>query len=292
MMPEMDGLETLHKIKELSSFPCQNTPIVVLTANAVSGAKENYLSEGFDDFLSKPIVPEKLEQMIQHLLPEELLVEVVEKPEEGNKQNVLDSLISENLVDGLDWNYAWLHLPDRELLEYSMKEFYAQIEFAAERLEQVYQQLIDEKQFEPYRIQVHAMKSLAATIGIVPLAGMAKILEYAAKDKKIEIILSMTTIFLEEWRSYQQKLQGVFGITKADKQDITDFSVVQALVEMVRICMQEMDIDQADSLIHQLQTYQYSEQIEPILQNFAEAVTNLDLEEINRLADLLIEQIG
>ena len=65
MMPEMDGVETLHRIKALSTFPCEDTPIVVLTANAVSGAKEAYLSEGFDDFLSKPIMPDKLETMIQ-----------------------------------------------------------------------------------------------------------------------------------------------------------------------------------------------------------------------------------
>lgn len=59
MMPDMDGVETLHHIKEMSDSPCKDTPIIVLTANAVSGAKEKYLSEGFDGFLSKPVIPEK-----------------------------------------------------------------------------------------------------------------------------------------------------------------------------------------------------------------------------------------
>ena len=61
---------------------------------------------------------------------------------------------------------------------------------------------------------------------------------------------------------------------------------------MVRFSMQEMDIDQADQLIEQLRGYEYSEEITQNIQKLAEAVTNLDPEETNHLADLLIEQIS
>ena len=296
MMPEMDGVETLHYIKELSDFPCQNTPIVVLTANAVSGAKEKYLAEGFDEFLSKPIVPEKLENMMKRMLPQELLQEAAT----GDSQSAVQQTgmgvpedIAETLpqVDGLDWQYAWMHLPDLELLEYTVKEFYAQINSAANRLEQAYQQLAEPGQLDQYRIQVHAMKSLAATIGILPLAGVAKILEYAARDGKIDVVLSVTTPFLEEWRSYQQKLQGVFGIEDVARKEVTDYSVLQALVEMVRFSMQEMDIDQADQVVGQLREYDYPEKMAENIEKLAEAVTNLDSEEADRLADLLIGQM-
>lgn len=296
MMPEMDGVETLHHIKELSDYPCQNTPIVVLTANAVSGAKEKYLSEGFDDFLSKPVVPEKLENMIKKMLPEELLLEaaidepkiVLQQPETSMPEDFLEEL---PLIDGLDWHYAWLHLPDMELLEYTIKEFYAQIDSAADNLERAYEQIAEPNQLEQYRIQVHAMKSLAATVGIIPLAGLAKILEYAARDGKIDVIISITTAFLEEWRSYREKLRGVFGIETVAKKEVTDYSVIQALVEMLRICMQEMDIDQADQLVGQLQEYEYPDEMSQNMRKLAETVTNLDSEEADRLADLLIEQM-
>ena len=145
---------------------------------------------------------------------------------------------------------------------------------------------------ELYRIQVHAMKSLAATVGIIPLAGVAKILEYAARDGKIETILSMTEVFLEEWRSYRQKLWGIFGIETEIKKEVTDGSVIQALVEMVRLSMQEMDIDNADQVMSQLREYEYSEEINQNIQKLAEAVTNLDTEETERIADLLMEQIA
>ena len=295
MMPEMDGLETLRHIKTFSDFPCQNTPIVVLTANAVSGAKEKYLADGFDGFLSKPIVPEKLEQMIQQMLPKDLIKEAKEAPglyslpkDAANAQTLPEDLPQ---IDGLDWQYAWLHLPDMELLAFTIKEFYAQIDSSADHLESLCQKILEPNQLEEYRILVHAMKSLSATVGILPLSGAAKLLENAAKDGKIEFITSMTSAFLEDWRSYHQKLQGVFGIENSTKKEMTDTSVIQALVEMIRFSMQEMDIDQADQLIGQLQAYSYSDDIDFNIKKLAEAVTNLDPEEADRLADLLLNQI-
>ena len=298
MMPEMDGVETLHRIRKLPACPCHNTPIVVLTANAVSGAKEKYFAEGFDGFLSKPIVPEKLENMIQQMLPDELQRKTwTDNTASGDSNTILppdDGMgMPENLpfVDGLDWQYAWLHLPDTELLAYTVKEFYAQIDSAADRLQQAFHLAAEQGQLDQYRIQVHAMKSLASTIGIISLSGLAKILEYAAKDGKIELILSMTTPFLEEWRSYRQKLQGVFGIQAAAGKEITDPSVIRALVEMVRIGMQEMDIDQADQAVSQLLAYEYPPETEQNIRRLSEAVTNLDPKETERLASLLMKQI-
>lgn len=297
MMPEMDGIETLHHIKDLPLCPCKDTPIIVLTANAVSGAKEKYLSEGFDDFLSKPIMPVKLEAMLKTYLPKELLLTVPAKlPDALPRQqtdNVKEELFGQlPLVEGLDWDYAWLHLPDKELLENTVKEFYAQLDTAAGRLEQAYLHLLEEGQPEQYRIQVHAMKSLAGTVGIVTLFGMARVLEYAARDGKTETILSMTSVFLEEWRSYRQRLQGVFGIGDSASEKVTDYSVLLALVEMVRVSMQEMEFDAADEAAKKLRGFSYPEQIRADMQAFLEAVTNLDVEEVQRVAMLLAERMA
>jgi len=69
MMPGMDGVVAMKKIKAMKNGPCANTPIIVLTANAVEGSKEMYLEEGFDGYLSKPIEPEKLNDAIKEFLP-------------------------------------------------------------------------------------------------------------------------------------------------------------------------------------------------------------------------------
>ncbi|MCH5272602.1 MAG: response regulator [Lachnospiraceae bacterium] len=73
MMPEMDGIETLHEIRKFTDFPNEKTPVIALTANALSGAKESYLKEGFADFLTKPIDADLLEKMVVSYLPKELV---------------------------------------------------------------------------------------------------------------------------------------------------------------------------------------------------------------------------
>ena len=298
MMPEMDGVETLHHMKELSDYPNKDTPVIVLTANAVTGAREMYLKEGFDDFLSKPIASDKLEKMLWEKLPKELIQEkqaeepVEEYPEANAFSEQLDALPP---VDGLDWGYAGMHLPDMEIIEYSVKEFYQLLESAAEKLENFQNHIFEDGQLNEYRIQVHGMKSSAATIGIVPLAGMAKVLEFAARDGKIEVVLSMSPVFLEEWRSYKEKLKGVFGLgeeAEEPKEEITDPSLVMALLDMLRINMENMDIDAADETMNQLKAYQYPAGQQEQIDALEAAVANLDGDETERLAGLMIASLN
>ena len=68
MMPEIDGIEALHQIRAIEDSPNKNTPIVMLTANAIEGVKEQYINEGFDDYLSKPINFNPLKDIIQKYL--------------------------------------------------------------------------------------------------------------------------------------------------------------------------------------------------------------------------------
>ncbi len=68
-MPEMDGIETLHHMRERQDDPNEETPVIMLTANVVAGAKENYLREGFTDYLTKPIRQSDLKQMLIDYLP-------------------------------------------------------------------------------------------------------------------------------------------------------------------------------------------------------------------------------
>lgn len=73
MMPEMDGVKTLHHMKKMAVNRSLEAPVIMLTANASEGAKEQYIQEGFDEFLSKPIDTEALEMMIYKMLPKNLI---------------------------------------------------------------------------------------------------------------------------------------------------------------------------------------------------------------------------
>ena len=70
MMPDLDGVETLHAMQEEENKLTEDTPVIAFTANALSGVKEKYISEGFTDYLSKPIRPKDLEEILKRYLKE------------------------------------------------------------------------------------------------------------------------------------------------------------------------------------------------------------------------------
>ena len=305
MMPGMDGIEAMHRIKDDAKGACAGVPIYILTANAVAGARENYLAEGFDGFLSKPIVSVKLEEAVRSALPEEKILTGDQIPEDvvpagGGEESTQGStdreLTVEDLpmVDGLDWYIAQLHLPGMSLIEASIKEFYTILATQAGRLSDAFDR-IGTDGFDAYRIQVHGMKSAAATVGIIPLAGMAKILEFAAKDEDYKKIQALHWAFMEEWNSYGYKLRGVFGIGE-DEDDsdkpLANPEMVLAYVEMIQGAMEDFDTDRADELVAELKKYRYEEDLKEQIHALEAAVADLDDMLVAEIAQEMIQTVG
>ncbi|MCR4922896.1 MAG: response regulator [Lachnospiraceae bacterium] len=292
MMPEMDGLEAMHHIKELEDSPCKGVPILVLTANAVAGAREEYLKEGFDGFLSKPVVSDKLEKAICEFLPKEKVLKAPEDMEEERAEEAVKTDIDDlPMVDGLDWNIALLHLSTMELIESSCKEFYKLIEIHGDKLQKQYEGL--PSSLDDYRILVHGMKSSAASIGIIPLAGMAKVLEFAAKDKDLERIYKMHDIFLKEWFSYKDKLKGVFALGEEEKveKESLDKEALKVLLKLLNEAMEDLDIDGADEAMSKLAKVELPEDMSgeiPVLQGM---VADLDSDGVEEITGQWLERL-
>ncbi len=289
MMPEMDGVEAMRRMRAIAGY--DKIPILALTANAVTGAREQYLELGFDGFLSKPVVSDKLEAALCELLPPTLL-----RPYEAaaNDSRAAANATPEDLpsVDGLDWAYAWLHLPERELLEGTVREFRETLAPQADKLERMWAALrsagADADALAAYRIQVHAMKSAAATVGIVPLAGMAKMLEFAARDGDMAAMERMHDIFLAEWRSYGEKLRGVFGGEHEDagaEKPPADADMLRAMFSMLRAALADFDVDAADAAAQKLKSYAYAPEVEAQLGALTAAVADLDEDEANAVME-------
>lgn len=92
MMPDKDGIETLKEMKACTDTPNQKTPVICLTANAISGMREMYMEAGFDDYLTKPIDTGKLENMLLSYLPEDLINNPIESNQTGSSDNDKASL--------------------------------------------------------------------------------------------------------------------------------------------------------------------------------------------------------
>ena len=102
MMPEMDGIETYREIRRMwrngeEIMTPQGTPFLVLTANAVAGAKEMYLEEGFHDYISKPVDAVYLEQMLRKYLPADYIANKTEHPQQGQAEAVSEK--QERILD-------------------------------------------------------------------------------------------------------------------------------------------------------------------------------------------------
>ena len=177
-------------------------------------------------------------------------------------------------IEGVDWESALMHLPDKELLLETVYDFYSTMSGEADFLQNCYEHLDEDKMLDSYRIKVHAMKSSAALIGINGLSEKAKALEMAAKDGNIEVIQEETEDFLVEWRGYKEKLS--VCITKEEKEEAADLSLVKGKLDELKEAMDFMDIDKADEIMKELRSYQYSEEIAQKMESLGAAVVNLD----------------
>ncbi len=298
MMPEMDGVETMKRMRGMEC--CNGIPIYVLTANAVTGAREEYMKMGFDGFIAKPVAADKLEEALREALPDDMKKPLTEEEKKAmeettrGKSNPLPDELPD--VDGLDWNYAWLHLPSMEMLKDGVQSFYDILELQADKLQEFYDEIAAMAGadtggagvasdapggfMDQYRIQVHGMKSAAATIGIVPLAGAAKILEFAALAGRADIVLSVHPTFINEWRSYGEKLRGVFGLgadeeNAADK-ETGDKALLGTMLDMLAPAMEDLDIDTADEIMLRMKDFTYGPEIDEKIKKLGGAVKNLD----------------
>lgn len=277
MMPEMDGVETFKIMKELGDYPCKDTPVVILTANAIVGAKEYYLKEGFDAFLSKPINSGKLEEMVEELLDGNLVC-YVEKDAAEQTKNVTFNTDDLPMIDGLDWQYAAAHFDDKEDMLKIVSFFASAIEYDAQELEKYFADIYQEESRKSYRTKVHSMKSSAAIIGIVPLAGMAKVLENAARNGDCGLIKQMHPIFIQCWREYKEHLKEFAEETRGDKKAADYQNEVNEILQEMKSAAEDMDIDMLDELLKKLEEYQFEGEQAELFENIKRAVINLDAE--------------
>lgn len=107
MMPDLDGVETFRRMCGME-HKCKETPVIILTANAVTGAREQYLKEGFADYLTKPISGQELEEALWEYLPEDK----VEKNQKPQAEEAAEALLYDTLGTGSRTKYHMLVVDD------------------------------------------------------------------------------------------------------------------------------------------------------------------------------------
>ena len=269
MMPEMDGIETKHKIQEMQL--CQGVPIIMLTANAILEDREMYIKEGFDDFLSKPILVNKLEEMILKYLPTELVVE-------GNyiEEEDTEEVIELPELDEFDFAYAMGILQKEELLYKFLEDFHYSLEPLMQKLEVLYDDIEQEDGISTYRTEVHALKSTSATVGALLLSKTARLLEVAAIEKDRDRIRVLHPILMDEMKKHKNRIA---SIMQPAEEKVQAEKVETAYLDMLKVSLKDENYETADFLCAEIKKYQYPKQIQVLVDKLVEEVFQLEAEE-------------
>ena len=289
MMPEMDGIETLHEIEkmDLSESGNEDTPVIMLTANAVVGAEEKYMQEGFSGFLTKPIMPEKLEAIICNFLPAELLVfgnrtqRCSDEPQE--QQSSLQPL------DEFDWEAAMRVLQDESMLVETLRDFTDFLPQASDELN-LYMDSIEAKEsMDSYRICVHSLKSSAATVGAILLSKLARLLEEAAANQNIDRLRTLHPILMEEIARHCNRLHTIFpeNTTTMIKSD----EEMLAYLAMLRGNLEQHELNASDMIVRELVKYAKNRSCQKDVEELKKQVDMLEFEEAVSVSDRIFMQI-
>lgn len=308
MMPGLDGIETLKQIKQDGD---KHTVVIALTANAIKGAREMYLKEGFDNYLTKPIMPGELNRILATYLGADKLVkqEKTESEITGKKDSGQDNLREQEIIDKLkeipelDLDYARQFNPNITFFLNVVKDFCLMIPVEAEILRSNYELLMQwishreagvespvdrDEALKQYRVKVHSMKTSAAMVGALGLSGVAKLLEAAAGEEDWDTMSRVTAPFLEMWCGYEEKLKVCLEKKEeACEEAVWDKNMLKLQLKQLQAAMEELDLDQTDDLIRIIEGFSYPDEVDRLIKTISLAVTNLDGEQVNACCDSL-----
>lgn len=281
-MPEMDGVETLEEMRADKESPNKDTPIIALTANAITGSRENFLRAGFDDYLSKPIDSEKLEEMLLRYLPKGKIhtgtVTDVKAEEEDTKQDLLQDLPEwlQKLTE-LDVRAGIKNCGSIDSYQSILKVYFESIPHSKENIRKTFQ----DKNLKDYTSYVHSLKSTSRTIGAMKISKLAEKMEKAGDKKDIESIIKHTDELLSMYEALEQKLQTLPEIAGNEQDDveykekITSAQLSDAYKSMLEVG-EKLDYDTLQFILDSLKTYQLPEKDEALVREIKDLSYHLD----------------
>lgn len=307
-MPEMDGIETLQAMQTLEGNKNTDTPCIALTANAVSGAREEYLKAGFIDYLTKPVESGKLEKMLIGYLPAEKVIRpgderwkdpvgngkekegaadpvsgTEDRSEDPAEKDGADDLPEDQRkllmqVTGIDRDLAIKNCGGAEVLPEVLRDFYISIEEKADQIETY----AADGDYRNYTVLVHALKSSARLIGAMPLSEAAAYLEQCGNDENAEEIREKTPALLSLYRSYLEHLSVMEPEEDEGRPEISEKELTGAWNDL-KECIEAYDYDSAEMIMGMLGEYSIPDPYREKQKTLRRLLTAVDREKLLEL---------
>lgn len=282
MMPVMDGVEAVKRLRSLEEEYYQKLPVIALTANAVSGAKDTFLAAGMNDFVAKPIRIKEICTAIKKWLPKEYLQENRDcstVPAEAKPE-------TEFTIEGLDVTEGLENCGSKELFLSLLGDFYKLIELKSVKIEKC----LSDGMIRDYTIEVHALKNTARMIGAMKLAADFYRLELLGNAEDTETLLKETPAVLELYRSYKQVLKP-YATSETEKKTVDKEDIIAVLLK-IKDAMDCFDLDGADAALKELEGYQLPESLQDDMELLRAYVADVAMEDVMQLTEKMAARIN
>ncbi len=306
MMPKMDGVETLHAIRAKAGKYYHEVPIVALTANAMGGAREMFLSEGFQDFVPKPVEMSHLERTLKRYLPAEKIVLRQLDGSWGEEARIVIPE-AEVPVEGIKENASRIN--EERGIQYcggQLSDYLEVIEayhWDGQQKKQKIQKFYEEKSWKDYTILVHSLKSTSQAIGANHLFELARDMEQAGKEEDCKTIAAHHEEMMQEFdavlaelgeRLEREQKQSKRTESETSQRVYLEIEAAQLEEEFKKLeqALDDYNGEQAESLVEELKKYRYKDKIlEGLLTPVAQKIDDFDFGAAMELLQKVREEV-
>jgi CheY-like chemotaxis protein/HPt (histidine-containing phosphotransfer) domain-containing protein len=301
VMPDMSGSDVLKLIREKEDKYYKEVPVVALTAQNGTNAREEILNLGFQEYLSKPIKRRYLEQCLLGFLPEELIEKV--KPEEQNKT---DKASKENEAapkaeSGLNTEKGLLNIGfNQDAYAAILNTYYSE---GLKYLDML-PNLLEVGDIQLFTTNVHGIKSSSASIGAMEVSALFKELEFAGKDGRVDEIRQKFPGYLEKFKEIlgivREYLISIGKMKETEEADNLEEKEVEELTaEMLTDLKAELDrmnLKVTDVRVPELASRNFGAQANGQIKKLKEAYDMFDFHQVkailNDMISSMTENIG
>ncbi len=280
MMPVMDGVEAVQRLRLREDDYSQNLPVIAFTANAMKESEIMLKNAGMNDFLPKPIEYPALCKMVYKWLPQDLIEETTEDTAQNKPvQQPKDKLKGINIAEGIKYSGS------EELWKQLMGNFYTLIDAKSRKL----QQYLEDGMLREFTIEVHALKSSSRVIGAAVLSERFKQLEELGNQGDEKKIRKMLPDVLELYQSYKSTLKP-YGTLQINKIKVPKEEIILYL-EGIQNAIDNFDLDVADEAMQKLEKCVLPESFRSYMESLRVYIADVDMENILQTTKEMLDML-
>ena len=301
-MPDISGIETLHIIREIPGEYYKELPIICMTADFGGEVRERLISEGFQDYIAKPMKIYYLERFLRRYLPEELM-EIVSKKEDTNVPNHITEVSksdqsSEEVSMSLQPEVGITTVGgSAETYETILNTYYRE---GLEKIKEI-PQIYEKGDISLFTTNVHSIKGSSASVGALGVSAVFKALEMAGKsndtefiDQHLQTALEQFQALLEEVRIYLYE-RGAFENTDLDidrEYEGEEEGIQQSDIIKLKEALEQINLKQCEELLHEMSSHNYGKEINHKLSIIKTSYEMFDYHKVKELIQELLDEMN